>query len=370
MLRQQRFRVSFVLLRPVDRLGIGIQLRVQCAQCFPVVIFVARQLTRVLPLELCQLRILLIQISLGFLELPADEGGRVLSYCLARVLKFRQDGRRQVVAHILRVPRIGGRKGYIEARHGTALPWFPPAAGVSNRAEIRDHRLDLYACAHVFQNIVKALAAVEQSLPLLHDRLQAVSPQDLLLHGRNPLRQVRGDHRLHYPLGNLLPLHQHQRLRGVFRSKGVGDQEADQRRQQRRNQNQFQAPAEHRQVVVQRQIAIFNHCRVSILATFPGSLELIDPDRPEVPVHADGRHMSYRDSVAERPHHRASIKNLVVPLIPQEGSPVVAKLPAHGEACERIVVGGRSNAQCGRLQPLIVSKAHIPGRVVLPSQDP
>ncbi len=51
LLRQHRLGVSLILLRPVQRLRIGFQLRIQTHQNFQIVLFVSRKLSHILLLE-------------------------------------------------------------------------------------------------------------------------------------------------------------------------------------------------------------------------------------------------------------------------------------------------------------------------------
>ena len=63
LLRQHRLGVRLVLLRPVQRLRIRIQLRIQPRQDFQIVLFVSRKLAHVLLLESRQFGIQIIQIA-------------------------------------------------------------------------------------------------------------------------------------------------------------------------------------------------------------------------------------------------------------------------------------------------------------------
>ncbi len=171
LLRQHGFGVRLILLRAIYRLGIRIQLRIQRTQNLEVVVFIARQLPGILPLERRQFGILVIQVPLGFIELPADEFGGTDRRPLARILKFRQHRRGQIVTNVLRVTRGSGREVDVETRHASLPSLSFAAAGVSYLAQVGDHGLNLHACPDFLENVFQILSAPEQVGPLLDNRL-------------------------------------------------------------------------------------------------------------------------------------------------------------------------------------------------------
>src|SRR5215470_7959068 len=79
--------------------------------------------------------------------------------------------------------------------------------------------------------------------------------------------------------------------------------------------------------------------------------------------------MSYGNSITELLScDGTGVEDLVTPLIRQEGSPVVSKLPPQGESREAVVVRRRIHAQRARLQLLIVREAERRMPCVVPAQ--
>jgi hypothetical protein len=93
----------------------------------------------------------------------------------------------------------------------------------------------------------------------LNDRLQARSAQDLLLHGCQPFQQIFADDGLDHAVRNLLLLHKHQRLGGVYvvekKRHGIGEDSA----QHCWEQQYPLAPPDDCHVIIECQFAMPEH---------------------------------------------------------------------------------------------------------------
>ena len=105
LLGQHRLFVALVLLQPRQRLGRGIQLRVQAGQHIHVGALFAGQSAGVLLLEAGQLRVLIVQIALGVGQLRLQKVGGSLGGRGAVVEVLADEERRDLAAD-----KLGGAR--------------------------------------------------------------------------------------------------------------------------------------------------------------------------------------------------------------------------------------------------------------------
>src|SRR5438046_515283 len=91
----------------------------------------------------------------------------------------------------------------------------------------------------------------------LDEWAQIFRAQSPLLERSHALTEVLAHHRL--DVSHLLLLHQHKRVRGVFRRESKRKRKSSYGRQKSRNEDDLDATPQHRQVVVHRQFAILDH---------------------------------------------------------------------------------------------------------------
>ena len=122
LLRQQRFGVGLVLLLPVQRLGVGIQLGIQSHQDLQIVVLISRQLSHIPLLESRYFGVKIVQMTLGVFQPSAQYITRAAGRLVDRLAVIANHRRSQFVADVLRDAWVRIRVAQIKARHRTALP--------------------------------------------------------------------------------------------------------------------------------------------------------------------------------------------------------------------------------------------------------
>ena len=177
MLRQQRLCVGPILLRAIECLRVRIELRVQPHEDLHIVVLIPGELAHVLPLEVRQLAIQIVNVALGVLELTSEEVCCALCHLFPRLEIFFQQHRREFVADLLCLPRISGREVHVESRH---IALSRPFLSAGCHAQFAFDRFDRDVLSNVVNHVVQVLAALREPQPINH-RLQPVPAQHLLL---------------------------------------------------------------------------------------------------------------------------------------------------------------------------------------------